>query len=74
MAEALHSLTVVRYLCERVLVMYRGGIVEAGATRDIFERPRHEYTKRLLAAVPPDDLHSRWTGLEVQPDEIEESA
>jgi len=69
-----HDLTVVRYLCERVLVMYRGGIVEAGATRDIFERPRHEYTKRLLAAVPPDDLHSRWTGLEVQPDEIEESA
>ncbi len=69
-----HDLTVVRYLCERVLVMYRGGIVEAGATRDIFERPRHEYTRRLLAAVPPDDLNSRWAGLEVPADEIEESA
>ncbi len=69
-----HDLTVVRYLCERVLVMYRGGIVEAGATRDVFERPRHEYTRRLLAAVPPDDLHSRWAGLDVPAEEIEESA
>ncbi len=68
-----HDLTVVRYLCDRVLVMYRGNIVEAGATRDLFERPQHAYPRRLLAAVPPDDLNSRWRGLEVRADQIEES-
>jgi peptide/nickel transport system ATP-binding protein len=69
-----HDLTVVRYLCDRVLVMYRGAIVEAGPTEDVFERPRHEYTRSLLAAVPPDDLNSRWAALETEIDDaLEES-
>ena len=55
-----HDLAVVRYLCSRVLVMYEGAVVEAGATEAIFENPRHAYTKTLLAAAPPDDVNVDW--------------
>lgn len=49
-----HDLSVVRYLCDRVLVMNRGEIVEAGPTEKVFADPQHAYTRTLLAAVPPD--------------------
>jgi peptide/nickel transport system ATP-binding protein len=51
-----HDMGVVRYLADRVAVMYRGRIVERGTVEDIFERPQHDYTKRLLDAVltPPE--------------------
>ncbi|ESR25546.1 ABC transporter ATP-binding protein [Lutibaculum baratangense] len=47
-----HDLGIVRKIADRVCVMTEGEIVEAGPTRDIFERPRHAYTKHLLAAEP----------------------
>ena len=47
-----HDLNVVRAVTDRVLVMLRGKIVEQGATEDVFQRPEHPYTQRLLAAVP----------------------
>ncbi|MDQ6772987.1 MAG: ATP-binding cassette domain-containing protein [Candidatus Dormibacteraeota bacterium] len=47
-----HDLAVVRHLCDRVLVMRRGEIVEAGETRQIFRAPQHEYTRLLLASIP----------------------
>ncbi len=46
-----HNLAVVQAICSRVLVMYRGKIVEQGQTREILESPGHPYTKRLLAAT-----------------------
>jgi peptide/nickel transport system ATP-binding protein len=45
-----HDLSVVATVCERVLVMYGGRIVEAGTVHDVFTRPRHRYTEGLLAA------------------------
>jgi peptide/nickel transport system ATP-binding protein len=45
-----HDLSVVAMVCERVLVMYGGRIVEAGTVHDVFTRPRHRYTEGLLAA------------------------
>jgi peptide/nickel transport system ATP-binding protein len=47
-----HDLSVVRHLCERVLVMHRGEIVEQGVTEEVFARPQHDYTRTLLAAAP----------------------
>jgi peptide/nickel transport system ATP-binding protein len=51
-----HDLAVVAQACDqpgdRVAVMQRGEIVEEAATADLFERPRHEYTRRLLASAP----------------------
>ena len=45
-----HDLSVVAMVCERVLVMYGGRIVEAGTVHEVFTRPRHRYTEGLLAA------------------------
>jgi microcin C transport system ATP-binding protein len=47
-----HDLTIVRKMAQRVCVMTQGEIVEAGTTRDVFDRPRHAYTRRLLDAQP----------------------
>jgi len=47
-----HDLSVVKHLAHRVAVMYRGKIVEQGAGEQVFTNPQHEYTRRLLAAVP----------------------
>jgi peptide/nickel transport system ATP-binding protein len=49
-----HDLSVVRHLCDRVLVMHRGVIVEQGETEAVFTRPSHPYTRSLLDAVPPE--------------------
>jgi peptide/nickel transport system ATP-binding protein len=47
-----HDLSVVRQMCDRVLVMYRGQVVEEGETRALFRAPRHPYTRALLDSVP----------------------
>lgn len=50
-----HDLAIVRNLCERTVVMYRGEIVEEGRSREIFSRPKHAYTAALIAAIPDID-------------------
>lgn len=50
-----HDLSVVRYLADRVCVMYLGQIVETGETEGIFSEPQHPYTRGLLRAVPSVD-------------------
>lgn len=47
-----HDLNVVRELCSRVLVMYRGRIVEQGSVDQVLSCPQHEYTKKLIASMP----------------------
>lgn len=47
-----HDLALVRYVCERTIVMYLGRIMEDGPTEDIVHEPLHPYTKALVAAVP----------------------
>lgn len=47
-----HDLCLVKQLCERVLVMKGGYIVETGLTQEVFAHPKEEYTQRLIAAIP----------------------
>ena len=47
-----HDLNVVRLLCDRILVMYLGKLVETGPTDAIFHRPHHPYTQALVSAIP----------------------
>ena len=47
-----HDLSVVRHLAHRVAVMHKGSIVEHGDGEQVFTAPQHDYTRRLLAAVP----------------------
>jgi glutathione transport system ATP-binding protein len=53
-----HDLSVVKHLAHQVVVMYHGAIVEQGDSQQVFSNPQHDYTRRLLGAVPqPDPSH-----------------
>jgi ABC-type glutathione transport system ATPase component len=47
-----HDLSVVKHVCDRVAVMNRGQIVETGATGDVYAAPSHQYTRKLVSAIP----------------------
>ncbi|MCB1675552.1 MAG: ABC transporter ATP-binding protein, partial [Halioglobus sp.] len=47
-----HDLAVVRHLADRILVLYRGEVVERGSGNDLFERPQRAYTRQLLQSIP----------------------
>jgi ABC-type oligopeptide transport system ATPase subunit len=50
-----HDLSVVRYIADRVAVMHQGQLVETGLTNTLFTAPQHDYTKKLLSAIPVAD-------------------
>ena len=52
-----HDLSIVRYLSDRVMVMYLGHVVEMGTTEEVFSPPYHPYTEALLSAVPVADTN-----------------
>ena len=55
-----HDLSVVEYLCDEVVVMYLGRVMERGPSRLVYAAPRHPYTKALLATAPvPDPTRRR---------------
>ena len=54
-----HDMSVIRYMCDRVAVMYRGKIVEMGDTDQVVNDPQHDYTRSLLSAIPHPDPRER---------------
>jgi peptide/nickel transport system ATP-binding protein len=65
-----HDISVVRYMCERVAVMYLGKVVELGETGQICDAPHHPYTQSLISAVPRPDprLRGSLTRIRYQPE------
>ncbi|HEY0356386.1 MAG TPA: ABC transporter ATP-binding protein [Flavisolibacter sp.] len=47
-----HDLSVVRYMCDRIMVMNKGAIIESGPAEDVYHRPQNHYTKTLIEAIP----------------------
>ncbi|RVC45943.1 MAG: ABC transporter ATP-binding protein [Mesorhizobium sp.] len=58
-----HDLSVIRRLCQQVIVMREGRIVEASATDSLFENPKEAYTRDLLAAIPLPEIDADWLRL-----------
>lgn len=52
-----HDLSTVRYLCDRVVVLYLGRVMEEAGTEELFNNPKHPYTQALLSATPKDHPH-----------------
>ncbi|WP_313894173.1 oligopeptide/dipeptide ABC transporter ATP-binding protein [Psychrobacillus sp.] len=63
-----HDLGVVRYFCDRVLVMYLGNTVELGTVKDLFANPIHPYTQALLSAIPRPSVHANKKRIRLQGD------
>ena len=50
-----HDLSVVHHICDRILVMHQGRVVEQGTVQEVFENPKEDYTRLLLSAIPSPD-------------------
>lgn len=61
-----HDLSVVAHICDHVAVMYLGRLVETAPTRELFNAPRHPYTKALLSAIPSLDPDNRGTAQKLE--------
>ena len=69
-----HDLRLVRHICERVAVMYRGRIVEMGTTESLFAAPAHPYTRALLSAIPVPDPNAPRQRLVLDPESFDRMA
>ncbi len=71
-----HDLSMVKYISDRIAVMYRGKIMEIGKADDIYNHPVHPYTKSLLSAIPlPDPMsEKRRQRIQYKHTEVDESA
>ena len=63
-----HDLSVVRNLCERVVIMKGGEIVEEGRTADVFASPRTDFTRKLIDSIPLPEVRPGWLDMPERPD------
>ena len=63
-----HDLSVVKFISDKILVMYLGAVMEFGTKEDIFRNPMHPYTKALFSAVPNPDPTSKMDRIKLKGD------
>ncbi|MCB0370739.1 MAG: ATP-binding cassette domain-containing protein [Bdellovibrionales bacterium] len=63
-----HDLSVVKFISQRIMVMYLGEVVEIGSTKEIFENPQHPYTQLLLQSIP--QIGQKPTNVQLKSDEL----
>lgn len=61
-----HDLSVVKYISDRIIIMYMGRIVEIGEANEIYSNPLHPYTKALFSAIPPENPFEKSEPIELQ--------
>jgi peptide/nickel transport system ATP-binding protein/oligopeptide transport system ATP-binding protein len=67
-----HDLGIIRYMCDRTLVMYRGQILESGASGDIHSLPSHPFTRNFLDTILTMDGDQRWLQVAANAEDLEE--
>lgn len=61
-----HNLGVIRHMCDRIGIMYRGQFIEEGTSEEIFNNPKHIYAKRLISAIPNHNPQQRQNQLKLR--------
>lgn len=61
-----HDLTTAYQICENILIMYAGSVVEAGSVEQVIRNPKHPYTQLLVSSIPLPDKSKRWGGVEIE--------
>lgn len=59
-----HDLTTAYQICDNILIMYSGAVVEAGSVEQVIRSPKHPYTQLLISSIPLPDTSQRWVNLE----------
>jgi oligopeptide/dipeptide ABC transporter ATP-binding protein len=59
-----HDLTTAYQICNNILIMYSGAVVEAGSVEEVIQTPKHPYTQLLISSIPLPDTSARWVNLE----------
>jgi peptide/nickel transport system ATP-binding protein len=60
-----HDLTTAYQICDNILIMYAGSVVEAGSVEQVIRDPKHPYTQLLISSIPLPDSSTRWVNLDV---------
>ena len=63
-----HDLSVVRYICDRIMVMYLGNVMEIADKKALYEDARHPYTQALLSAIPIPDMDIQYNKIHLEGD------
>lgn len=67
-----HDLSLLRYICDRIGIMYQGELMEVGDADAVLQKPKHPYTQSLLAAVPRIDPRNERERVRIPPDVVEQ--